>query len=78
MQNILTISLSYVRFEVFAGGYYEKCRVMGYKKPVHTSQETHYISTTEPSRLMLCKICDFHGGDYVERRLLGCCAVWLL
>jgi hypothetical protein len=24
------------------------------------------------------KICGFHGGDYEECCLLGCCAVWLL
>jgi hypothetical protein len=35
---------------------YEECRLLGYKKPFRTSQETHYISTTEPSQLMLCKI----------------------
>jgi hypothetical protein len=35
-----------------------------------TSQETHYVSATEPSRLMLCKIWGFHGGDYEECRLL--------
>jgi hypothetical protein len=40
----------------FHGGYYEECRLLGYKSPVRTSQETHYISTTESSRLMLCKI----------------------
>jgi hypothetical protein len=38
--------------------------------PVRTSQETHYVSATEPSRLMLCKICGFHGGDYEECCLL--------
>jgi hypothetical protein len=27
-----------------------------YINPVRTSQETHYVSETEPSRLMLCKI----------------------
>jgi hypothetical protein len=37
---------------------------MGYKTPVRTSQETHYVSATEPSRLILCKILGFHGGDY--------------
>jgi hypothetical protein len=31
----------------------------------------YYVSATEPSRLMLCKICGFHGGDYEERRLLA-------
>jgi hypothetical protein len=25
-----------------------------------------------------CKIWSFHGGDYDERCLLGCYAVWLL
>jgi hypothetical protein len=55
----------------FHGGDYEKCRLLGYKNPVRTSQETHYVSATEPSRLMLCKIWGFHGGDYEECRLLG-------
>jgi hypothetical protein len=32
----------------------------------------HYVSTTDPSRLMLCKILGFHGGEYEECRLLGC------
>jgi hypothetical protein len=35
---------------------YEECRLLGYKSPVPTSQETHHISATEPSPLMLCKI----------------------
>jgi hypothetical protein len=34
----------------------EECRLLGYKTPVRTSQETHYLSVTESSRLMLCKI----------------------
>jgi hypothetical protein len=38
------------------GGDYEECRLLGYKNPVVTSQETHYVSDTEPSRFMLCKI----------------------
>jgi hypothetical protein len=29
-------------------------------------------------KTFLCKICGFHGGDYEELCLLGCCAVWLL
>jgi hypothetical protein len=41
------------------------------KKPVCTSEETHYVSTTEPSRLTLRKIWGYHGGDYEEYRLLG-------
>jgi hypothetical protein len=62
----------------FHGGDYEECRLLGYKNAVHTSQETHYVSATEPSRLMLCKIWGVHGCDYEECRLLGCYAVWLL
>jgi hypothetical protein len=40
----------------FHGGDYEECRLLGYKNPVRTSQETHYVSATEFSQLMLCKI----------------------
>jgi hypothetical protein len=61
----------------FHGGDYEECRLLGYKNPVRTSQETHYISATEPSQLMLCKIWGCHNGDYEECRLLGCYAAWL-
>jgi hypothetical protein len=50
-----------VRFEVFTG----------YKNPLRTSQETHYVCATKPSRLILRKIWGFHGGDYEECRLLG-------
>jgi hypothetical protein len=32
------------------------CRLLGYNNLVRTSQETHYVSATEPIRLMLCKI----------------------
>jgi hypothetical protein len=35
---------------------YEECRLLGYKNPVRTSQETHYVSTTESSQIMLYKI----------------------
>jgi hypothetical protein len=54
------------------GGDYEECHLLGYKNPVHTSHETHYVSVTESSQLMVCKIWAFHGGDYEECRLLGC------
>jgi hypothetical protein len=37
-------------------GDYDECRVLGYITRVRTSPETHYFSTTEPSRLMLYKI----------------------
>jgi hypothetical protein len=36
--------------------WFEECRVLGYKNAVRTSQETHYVSVTESSQLMLCKI----------------------
>jgi hypothetical protein len=62
----------------FHGGDYAECRLLGYKTPVRTSQETHYVSATEHSRLMLYKIWGFHGSYYKEYRLLGCYAVWLL
>jgi hypothetical protein len=39
-------------------------------KPSSYLQETHYISTTESSQLMICKIWDYHGGDYEECCLL--------
>jgi hypothetical protein len=40
----------------FYGGGYEECSLLGYKNPFRTSQETHYVSATQPSRLMLRKI----------------------
>jgi hypothetical protein len=49
---------------------YEESRFPGYKNPVRTSQETHYVSATEPGRLRPCKIWGFHGGDYDECHLL--------
>jgi hypothetical protein len=49
----------------------EECRLLGHKTPVRTSQETPYVSTTESSQLMLCKIWCFHGSDYEELCLLG-------
>jgi hypothetical protein len=62
----------------FHGGDYEECCLLGDKTPVRTSQETHYVSATEPSQLMLCHIWGFHGGNYEECRLLGCYAARLL
>jgi hypothetical protein len=63
---------------VFHGGDYEECRLLGYKNPVRTSQETHYLSVTLPSRLKRYRIWGFHGGDYENYRFLGCYAAWLL
>jgi hypothetical protein len=37
----------------------EECRLLGYKNPVRTSQETHYVSTAESSRLNLHKFVVF-------------------
>jgi hypothetical protein len=39
-------------------------------KPQFVLHRRHYVSAAEASRLMLCKIWGFHGGDYEERRLL--------
>jgi hypothetical protein len=55
----------------FHDGDYEEWCLLGYKNPFRTSQETHYVSTTESSQLMLCKIWGFHDGDYEEWCLLG-------
>jgi hypothetical protein len=50
---------------------YEGRRLVTYRNPVRSSQETHYVSATKPSRLMLCKIQGLHGRDYEDGRLLG-------
>jgi hypothetical protein len=54
----------------FHGDDYEEFRLVGYKNPVRTSLETHFVSAAESRWLMLCKICGFYGGDYEEFRLL--------
>jgi hypothetical protein len=72
--TILTATLECCQTYIFI----EECHHLGHKNPVRTSQETHYISATESSQLMLCKIWGFHGGDYEVRRLLRCYAMWLL
>jgi hypothetical protein len=46
------------------------CRLLGYKIPVRTSQETS-DSAREPSPLMLFKIWSFQCGDYEECWFLG-------
>jgi hypothetical protein len=35
---------------------FEQFRPLGYRNPVRSSEETHYVSAIESSRLMLCKI----------------------
>jgi hypothetical protein len=64
----LSLTLWHLRFP---GGDYEQRSTLGYKYLVRTSYETHYISATQPSRLMLCNIWGFHDGDYEWSRLLG-------
>jgi hypothetical protein len=53
----MKIALSKIRGS--QGGDYEDCRLLGYSNPVRTSQETHYLSATESSQLMLCNIWGF-------------------
>jgi hypothetical protein len=50
---------------------YEECLLLGYKNPVRTLQETHYVFATESSQLMLCKIWGLHDRDYEECSFLG-------
>jgi hypothetical protein len=52
-------SVNTCKISGFHGGHYEECRLLGYNTPVRTSQETHYVSVAESSRLMLCKIWGF-------------------
>jgi hypothetical protein len=40
---------------------YEECLLLACKNPVRASQERHYVSAAEPSRLTLCQIWDFHS-----------------
>jgi hypothetical protein len=40
-----------VRFEGVQGEDYEECRLLVYKNPSRTSQETQYLSAIEPGRL---------------------------
>jgi hypothetical protein len=47
------ILYSYKLYKIWGrhGGDYEECRLLGYKIPVRTWQETHYVSGTEPNQL---------------------------
>jgi hypothetical protein len=71
VQSLTEMSTRRRKIWGFHGGNYEECLLLGYKSPVPTSQETHYVSATETSLLMLCKIWGFHGCDYEECLLLG-------
>jgi hypothetical protein len=55
MLNALNTPCRYSKICGFHGGDYEECRLLGYKIPVRTSQETHYVTAAESSRLILCK-----------------------
>jgi hypothetical protein len=44
------IYYKYVRYWGLQGGDYEECRLLGYKNPVHNSEETNYVSATESSQ----------------------------
>jgi hypothetical protein len=47
---------AYVKFEVFAAVTMKNVVFWDIKIPVRASQETHYVSATEPSQLSLHKI----------------------
>jgi hypothetical protein len=47
---------NYLRFEIFTAGTMKNAVFWDIKNPVRTSQETYYVSATEPSQLMLCTI----------------------
>jgi hypothetical protein len=51
-----------------------KSAVVCYIKIQFVPHRRHFFSAIEPSRLMLCKILGFHGGDDKECCLLGCYA----
>jgi hypothetical protein len=63
------MSIRNVRFEVFTAVTMENV-VFWDIEPEFVPHRRHYVSASEPSRLMLCKIWDFPGGDYEECRLL--------
>jgi hypothetical protein len=52
-------------WDIHGGDYEEQC-LLGFKIPVHTSQEIYYVSATEPTRLISRKILSFH--DVSEER----------
>jgi hypothetical protein len=55
LNEFMTHQLS-CKIQGFHGGDYEGCRLMGYKIPVRTSQETRYFSAAGPSRLVPYRI----------------------
>jgi hypothetical protein len=47
----------------FQGGDKDESRILEYENPVGTSQEIHYVSSRETSRLMLCQISSSYRCD---------------
>jgi hypothetical protein len=55
-QNIAVNPYIVVRFEVFTAVTMKNAVFWDIKPPVRIPQETHYVSATEPSQLILFKI----------------------
>jgi hypothetical protein len=49
-------STTTVKIWGFHGSDQEECLLLRYKNTIRTSQETHYVSATESSRIMVHKI----------------------
>jgi hypothetical protein len=79
-RTVIQTNISHATFRIsgMKERVFEQCHLAGYRTPVTTSQETYYVSATEPSPLKLCKILGSHCGDFEVYRLLECDAVWLL
>jgi hypothetical protein len=71
LESSTLVKVEDVRFEVFTAVTMKNVVFWDIETPFRTSQETHYVSATESSQLMLCKIWGFHGRDYEEWCLLG-------
>jgi hypothetical protein len=61
----------YIRFEVFTAVTMRNVVFWDIKSQFVPHGRHHYVSATNPSQLMLCKIWGLHSGDYEEYRLLG-------
>jgi hypothetical protein len=68
--RVSSLETDCVRCEVLAAVTMKNAVCWDIKNPVRNSQETYYIPATDRSRLMLRKMCCFHGGDYEECHLL--------
>jgi hypothetical protein len=54
----------------YKGGDYEEYRLLRYKNPVRTSEETHYVSATEPTTATIknCVFCDVTSCGFCKNR----------